>query len=1052
MLSSLAAGVCAPGDEAGTCANVSALIAPFYPMTFGKLPNLGLLCLSVWATLFLIMLRRRKAGADHQYEQRRARAMLDAVGQVCHEHAGNEVKRAEYNERERKLRAAAAEAAKKAGRPAADVFDELFSSTGLVAVEVPSRLTAERVLSALMDEAGERVDLNSSAKLLEPRMRDDFQRYVCDAHALLLERCACTLEETVAAAQRFGANRKPSPKDKAELTDALTVAKKAHALFHKRRAYGLLAPRAVPTPPPLEPEEPDEEADKKKNEDEVKSKESEDKPKPKPPPPRTAPRGPKESMELELRLYDGRKEVCNTGFAPALAKAKAELKRIKKHDDSRLAKLLSTFSMSTLGWLGMRFVCELGYASFGPLNTLVLSKMADDAHSTEWQERTKHHLLILFVIFAVEWYMIDWIRIISEQSARQDFQYKLRSQLFNAMMRQDKASLDKNGYRELMRTLDGDAREVVHKLLFLPLRIFGNFSGMIGQASVLFYKCPGMLQRAGVMALAGVPVIIGMQKLVQYLHRRNDRIMKVSRQRVNEMLGNLATVRMFSRENQEEVEFDRQERRQAAMDVVQNIIGMSQWTVIVQFIKVGEYWNFWYGAGLVYAGMLSSADFIMLSHQVGGICFRFKEVVTLIPELGEVLMPADRVFTLLETESLIEPMPGDAKATFETKDGGVELVFDNVSFAYPTMLEHKVLRNVNLRIPAGKTVAFVGERGCGKSTCFELLQRSYDPIEGRVIVNGRPMAEWDVRSFRRKLSVVSQQVNLFTATIKENLLYGLDDAERLARGFDGPRAQTDGARALQTLCEAACCWDFIKEFPLRFETKIGENGVKLSGGQTQCIAIARAMIKHPAMLLLDEATSALDATNQKLVAENIAKEQKRLGFSLVQIAHRLETLATSDVVYFLVHGRIVEEAHTEDGSACEQLRKAKIEYQAVENPETKKTEQKLKSGHFHHLWNVGHDIKDFNDMDRKALHARIKELEADLKAHTEAVAHKDRIAQFRLKLRSVTHFVSHGKLEDAEFTSVQARDRINEIRKAKLLGDDDAPPSPPLLDRARTVF
>ena len=115
--------------------------------------------------------------------------------------------------------------------------------------------------------------------------------------------------------------------------------------------------------------------------------------------------------------------------------------------------------------------------------------------------------------------MIDWIRIISEQSARQDFQYKLRSQLFNAMMRQDKASLDKNGYRELMRTLDGDAREVVHKLLFLPLRIFGNFSGMIGQGGVLLVKCPGMLHRAGVMALAGVPVIIGMQKLVQYLHR-----------------------------------------------------------------------------------------------------------------------------------------------------------------------------------------------------------------------------------------------------------------------------------------------------------------------------------------------------------------------------------------------------------------------------------------------------------------------------------------------------------------------------------------------------
>ena len=202
----------------------------------------------------------------------------------------------------------------------------------------------------------------------------------------------------------------------------------------------------------------------------------------------------------------------------------------------------------------------------------------------------------------------------------------------------------------------------------------------------------------------------------------------------------------------------------------------------------------------------------MLSHQVGGICFRFKEVVTLIPELGEVLMPADRVFTLLETESLIEPMPGDAKATFETKDGGVELVFDNVSFAYPTMLEHKVLRNVNLRIPAGKTVAFVGERGCGKSTCFELLQRSYDPIEGRVIVNGRPMAEWDVRSFRRKLSVVSQQVNLFTATIKENLLYGLDDAERLARASTG-RVRKRTARARTDLCERSVLLGLYQGIP-----------------------------------------------------------------------------------------------------------------------------------------------------------------------------------------------------------------------------------------------
>ena len=172
--------------------------------------------------------------------------------------------------------------------------------------------------------------------------------------------------------------------------------------------------------------------------------------------------------------------------------------------------------------------------------------------------------------------------------ARQQFQYKLRSQLFVAVMRQDKASLDKHGFRELMRTLDSDSNEVVNKLLFLPLRIYANFTGMLGTGSLLYYKCPAMLWNSLAFSVAGMPIILGMQRLVRYLHRRNDRILKVSRQRVNEMLGNLPTVRMFARERQEIVEFDRQERRQAAMDIVQHLIGHMQWPVIISFMVCGE--------------------------------------------------------------------------------------------------------------------------------------------------------------------------------------------------------------------------------------------------------------------------------------------------------------------------------------------------------------------------------------------------------------------------------------------------------------------------------
>ena len=222
--------------------------------------------------------------------------------------------------------------------------------------------------------------------------------------------------------------------------------------------------------------------------------------------------------------------------------------------------------------------------------------------------------------------------------------------------------------------------------------------------------------------------------------------------------------------------------------------------------------NTHYGAGLAHNGELAATDLMQLSHTSEGFTHQMRRLVDMLGEIANVIIPAERVFTLLETESVIEPSGGSVAARgaksnggngkrgdgapFETRNGGMEIVYDAVTFAYPTMPEHEILRGFSLKIPCGKTVAFVGERGCGKSRCFGLLQRSYDPIDGRVIANGRPMAEWDVRSFRRKLSVVSQQVNLFTATIKENLLYGLDDAERLARGFDGPEAMSVGEAEL----------------------------------------------------------------------------------------------------------------------------------------------------------------------------------------------------------------------------------------------------------------
>ena len=284
----------------------------------------------------------------------------------------------------------------------------------------------------------------------------------------------------------------------------------------------------------------------------------------------------------------------------------------------------------------------------------------------------------------------------------------------------------------------------------------------------------------------------------------------------------------------------------------------------------------------VRSGEVSPAALVQMSNMVMGISFSLRHLMHIVPRLSKLMIPADRVchrlpnqhtcgallhvtltwslipsavmfvtlwwqvFALLESTSRIEPMPGDTARAFETKDGGVAFDFEGVTFAYPTLPEHNVLRKLSLTVPAGKTTSLVGERGCGKSSTVELMKRSYEPESGngRVLVNGIPMAEWNVRSFRKSVSVVAQKIDLFGGTIKENVLYGLSDAERLERGFDGADATTVGEAELKRVCEMACCFDFIEKFPLKFETRIGTGGVKLSGGQTQCIAIAVRTLYH----------------------------------------------------------------------------------------------------------------------------------------------------------------------------------------------------------------
>lgn len=222
-----------------------------------------------------------------------------------------------------------------------------------------------------------------------------------------------------------------------------------------------------------------------------------------------------------------------------------------------------------------------------------------------------------------------------------------------------------------------------------------------------------------------------------------------------------------------------------------------------------------------------------------------------------------------------------------------DIVFEDVHFAYPSRPDAPVLKGLNLTIPIGKSVALVGQSGCGKSTIINLLERWYDPTSGRILVDGVDLKTLNLQWWRSRLGLVQQEPVLFAVTLKENIQYGKNDAND---------AEIDAA------LKSANAWDFVSKLPDQCNTSIGESGAEqLSGGQKQRIAIARAIVKNPQVLLLDEATSALDNESEHVVQD--ALDKLMLGRTCVMIAHRLSTIRDADIICVFDDGKVCEQGN-----------------------------------------------------------------------------------------------------------------------------------------------
>ena len=300
----------------------------------------------------------------------------------------------------------------------------------------------------------------------------------------------------------------------------------------------------------------------------------------------------------------------------------------------------------------------------------------------------------------------------------------------------------------------------------------------------------------------------------------------------------------------------------------------------------------WRGAVMVQEGSLTAGSLISFVTYTFIISGAIGSMGNFVSEVLGALGATERVREILNTESELD-LSNDEGVHTERLKGNIS--FHDVHFRYPTRPDVEVLKGISMDVAAGQKIALVGQSGVGKSTIVQLLLRFYALESGDISVDGKSIQDYDFRAYRNNLALVPQEVILFGGTIRENILYGREDATE------------------EEIIEAAKqsnSWEFIQVFPDGLDTIIGERGVKLSGGQRQRIAIARAILKNPTILLLDEATSSLDAESEKTVQE--ALDKLMVGRTSIIIAHRLSTIREVDCIYVLDKGMIVEKGTHEE--------------------------------------------------------------------------------------------------------------------------------------------
>ncbi len=496
-------------------------------------------------------------------------------------------------------------------------------------------------------------------------------------------------------------------------------------------------------------------------------------------------------------------------------------------------------------------------------------------------------IVLAFSTKGISLYMAKVIMI----NVAEEVKKKIQIDMLSSFIKADTQQIENKHSGKYISNLNFDVNQITGMLSNSFLSFFKDGLTLIGLLTVMFLQN----WRLSLIAIIMIPIA---SITAKKLGRRMGKVATEAQEKSGDLnkylidlFKNHKVIKIFQREN-----FENKRSEKFVDDLKKKSIKIA--TVFIRATPIMEILTgimiailIFYSGKLIMNGQLNINNFfsflaaMMLAYQP------VKSLATINVGIFQGLSAGKRIIPIIDTKNNISS--NESLGELKLNEGSIN--FNNVNFNYVSNLDNRVLKDININIAGNKMTALVGHSGSGKSTLLSLIPRIYDPISGKVEVDGQNIKEVKLSSLRKEISIVDQNTTLFDDTVLNNIKYAKPDASN---------------DEIFKAADMAMCTDFINKLENKFETKIGENGIKLSGGEKQRLSIARAFLKNSKIILLDEATSSLDSETEEKIQK--ALEKLISNKTTIVIAHRLSTILNSNIIYVLDKGKVIDQGKHND--------------------------------------------------------------------------------------------------------------------------------------------